>query len=532
MTRIRIFLIIAILWFAVLFNVERVSVNGQALNLDDAIYVITALTGVALLSFPNLGRQKLWVSTVAVYTGYIALHFLPLFEWHEGEFYVFFAEVLSPIITLVLMRSISHALLEFEMATEAFVLGADNLRTLPRTEGEEMVNHELYRARRFERPVAVIYCTIPESAVGDEETMVKTDIIPWRVTKTFKRRYQQVQLARGIASLTYKSDIIVEAGDGVVVCLPETNEEEARGFLKQLSIFMQETAQFDPMVGVACFPENGLTFEDLVKYAEAHVDEATAVIAEQAWSNADESDDHHKNGNGRGGDVLIDLAERLKLEQEASWVNKLAYQSASARAIYSVLKRATDIIIVTMVLLSVLPVFIVIAAMIYFDDRGPVFYRQWRTGYGGKRFKMFKFRTMYVNAKSIPPKVIQLPNGRVRYEWPEKIENDPRITRVGRFLRKTSLDELPQLINVLTGDMSLVGPRPTTWNLDMYTLHQTERLTVRPGITGLWQVSAREATNFDERLIWDMKYIDKMSLWLDAQIMWRTVAQVFKKGGV
>jgi lipopolysaccharide/colanic/teichoic acid biosynthesis glycosyltransferase len=525
MTRIRIRLIAAVVWFAVIFNAGRIQINGQSLDIDAAVYLISALIGIAMLSFPNLTRQRLSISIAGVAAVYSALHLFPGFGWEEKEFYMFLIEAAAPIATLMLMRWIGHALIEFEMATEAFVLGSDQMRLMQHAEGEELVNHELYRARRFERPVALVYCSVPEGVVSEEETLIKTDFISWRVTKSFKRRYQQVQLARAVASLTYKSDILVEGKNGVVVCLPETNGEEAKAFVRQLSIFMQDTAHFEPLVGIAAFPEQGLTFEDLVEIAERN-----AVLA----SKIEEKEDvwpHSQNGGGKG-DVQVDLDERLKIERDATWVNKLAYQSTSARAIYGVIKRAFDIMVVLSVLLAVMPVLLIVALMVYIDDGAPIFYMQWRTGYGGKRFKMFKFRTMYANAGSIPPTEVRMPNGEIRYEWPEKMENDPRITRVGRFLRKSSLDELPQLLNVLKGDMSLVGPRPTSWNLDMYTLHQTERLTVRPGITGLWQVSARETTNPDERLIWDMKYIDKMSLWLDAQILWRTFAQVFKKGGI
>jgi lipopolysaccharide/colanic/teichoic acid biosynthesis glycosyltransferase len=177
------------------------------------------------------------------------------------------------------------------------------------------------------------------------------------------------------------------------------------------------------------------------------------------------------------------------------------------------------------------PVIAGVALLIYLDDHGPIFYTQLRTGHRGRRFKIYKFRTMKVNAPAVPAQIVQGPNGKTQYLWPAKVKNDPRITRVGKVLRKTSLDELPQLINVLMGDMSFVGPRPTSWELSMYTLHQTERLTVQPGITGLWQVCARETQNFDERLLWDMKYIEKMSLSLDLQILWRTVSQVFQKKG-
>jgi lipopolysaccharide/colanic/teichoic acid biosynthesis glycosyltransferase len=173
-----------------------------------------------------------------------------------------------------------------------------------------------------------------------------------------------------------------------------------------------------------------------------------------------------------------------------------------------------------------------VALAIYLDDGAPVFYMQDRTGFGGKRFRMYKFRTMIVNAPTLPATKVVTEDGHEINAWPDKEKDDPRITRVGRFLRKTSLDEIPQIFNVLWGDMSLVGPRPTTWDVSMYTLHQTERLTVAPGLTGLWQVSARESKNPDERLLWDLKYVEKMSFWLDIQILWRTVMQVVDKGGV
>jgi lipopolysaccharide/colanic/teichoic acid biosynthesis glycosyltransferase len=144
---------------------------------------------------------------------------------------------------------------------------------------------------------------------------------------------------------------------------------------------------------------------------------------------------------------------------------------------------------------------------------------------------MYKFRSMTPGAATDSAKEIRLPDGSIRYEWERKESGDQRITRAGRILRKTSVDELPQLINVLLGHMSLVGPRPTTWDLDKYTMLQTERLTVRPGLTGLWQVCARETTNFDERLLWDIKYVARMSLWLDIQILIRTALQVFNRKG-
>ncbi len=116
--------------------------------------------------------------------------------------------------------------------------------------------------------------------------------------------------------------------------------------------------------------------------------------------------------------------------------------------------------------------------------------------------------------------------------WPDfKISDDPRVTRIGRILRKTSLDELPQTFNVIKGDMSLVGPRPTSFSADTYTLWHTERLEVQPGITGLWQVSGRSDVDFDERLRLDIEYIRQRSLWFDMKLLYRTVAAVLRPSG-
>ena len=168
------------------------------------------------------------------------------------------------------------------------------------------------------------------------------------------------------------------------------------------------------------------------------------------------------------------------------------------------------------------------ALAIWIDDPGPIFFVQMRTGKGGRRFPMYKFRTMVKDAEEKKKELAHLNE----LTWPDfKITNDPRITRVGRILRKTSLDELPQVFNVLKGDMSLVGPRPTSFDSSTYSLWHTERLEVLPGITGLWQVSGRSSLDFDERLRLDIEYIERRSLWLDIQILFRTVAAVFTQRG-
>jgi lipopolysaccharide/colanic/teichoic acid biosynthesis glycosyltransferase len=155
-------------------------------------------------------------------------------------------------------------------------------------------------------------------------------------------------------------------------------------------------------------------------------------------------------------------------------------------------------------------------------------FTQSRTGKGGRRFRMFKFRSMVPNAEDLKKELMHLNE----LQWPDfKITNDPRVTRFGRIMRKTSLDELPQILNVIRGDMSLVGPRPTSFSASTYQLWQTERLDVTPGLTGLWQIVGRGETEFDDRLRLDIAYIERRCLWLDIQILVRTFTTVIAARG-
>jgi lipopolysaccharide/colanic/teichoic acid biosynthesis glycosyltransferase len=195
---------------------------------------------------------------------------------------------------------------------------------------------------------------------------------------------------------------------------------------------------------------------------------------------------------------------------------------------YQIAKRIFDILLCLLVLPLVLPLVLICAALIWLDNPGPVFFKQMRTGKGGRRFPMYKFRTMVTNAEELKVEYAHLNE----LTWPDfKITNDPRNTRIGRILRKTSLDELPQIINVLKGNMSLVGPRPTSFDSSTYSLWHTERLEVVPGITGLWQISGRSNLDFDQRLRLDIEYIEQQSLLLDIQILFRTVTAVFSREG-
>ena len=184
-----------------------------------------------------------------------------------------------------------------------------------------------------------------------------------------------------------------------------------------------------------------------------------------------------------------------------------------------------------------LPILLTSALAIALDSRGPVFYRPRAIGKGGRPFTMFKFRSMFTDAsKSLHQDyVTKLIKGEIRQDpsgQPLKITNDPRVTRVGGFLRKTSLDELPQLINVLKGDMSLVGPRPCLpYEWEIYKDWHKKRSAVRPGITGLWQVVGRSEVSFEDMIILDLYYIYNRSFDLDLSILFETIFVVLKKKG-
>jgi lipopolysaccharide/colanic/teichoic acid biosynthesis glycosyltransferase len=195
---------------------------------------------------------------------------------------------------------------------------------------------------------------------------------------------------------------------------------------------------------------------------------------------------------------------------------------------YLVSKRVIDVVVCLLLLAVVVPALAICALAIALDSPGPIFFAQERTGRDGRRFRMLKLRTMVADAEERKAALAHL---NVLPPPDFKIPDDPRITRVGRFLRATSLDELPQVLNVLRGEMSLVGPRPTSFSADSYDLWHTHRLDVVPGITGLWQIEGRNVTTFDERLRLDVQYIRRRSLLFDLQLLARTVLVVLRRSG-
>lgn len=197
--------------------------------------------------------------------------------------------------------------------------------------------------------------------------------------------------------------------------------------------------------------------------------------------------------------------------------------------VYLRVKRAFDLTLILSAMPLILLVMGVCALAIKLDSPGgSILFHQRRTGRDGLRFRMYKFRSMVPNAAELEESLRHLS---ILPPPAFKIIDDPRITRVGRFLRKSSLDELPQLINVLRGDMSLVGPRPTPWPLAEYELWQTARLEMLPGITGLWQVEGRNTTDFSGWLRLEMRYMQRLSIWRDLVILGRTAGAVLRATG-
>jgi sugar transferase EpsL len=184
------------------------------------------------------------------------------------------------------------------------------------------------------------------------------------------------------------------------------------------------------------------------------------------------------------------------------------------------LPRWVDVLAASTGLIVALPLLLITALLIKVETRGPVFYRQIRVGRGGSSFELIKLRTMQHNAR--PDDV-----------WEPLLSDDPRITKVGRILRRTSIDEIPNLLNVLRGDMALVGPRPTIpAQVAQYTPFQRRRLEVRPGITGLAQVSGRNTLSWPARIVIDVDYVERRSVRLDLQILAQTVMQVLRRKDV
>ena len=196
--------------------------------------------------------------------------------------------------------------------------------------------------------------------------------------------------------------------------------------------------------------------------------------------------------------------------------------------LYKLLKKFLDFLFSLFFLIACIPIFILISLLIKLSSRGPIFFLQERIGKNNTTFKCIKFRTMHPEAKDILENLLMKDNKlRVEFEKTHKIKNDPRITTIGKFLRKTSLDELPQFINVLKGEMSIVGPRPiVNKEKKKYGKNLKKVLSIKPGITGLWQVSGRNNLTYKTRVRLDLNYAENYSFLMDMRILIRTIGVI------
>ena len=199
-------------------------------------------------------------------------------------------------------------------------------------------------------------------------------------------------------------------------------------------------------------------------------------------------------------------------------------------SLYSITKKIMDLVLSFIGLILLIPVFLILAILVKLDSKGPVFYAHTRKGKNRSDIKIYKFRTMYSNSDEIFESFSD--EQKEEYYKNFKLDNDPRVTKIGDFLRRTSLDEIPPLINVLKGDLSLVGPRPIVEKeICKYGQYADKLFSVIPGITGYWQSHGRSDTSYEERIEMDMYYIDNRSILLDIKIMFKTVISVIKKEG-
>ena len=232
-------------------------------------------------------------------------------------------------------------------------------------------------------------------------------------------------------------------------------------------------------------------------------------------------------------DIIVN--EAVINEQSVNNIRIINKEKTNKKILYRATKRMIDIIgaIVGIIFLIPTTIAVCLARKISKEDKGPVFYEQLRYGKNGKVFRLYKFRSMCIGADEKLKKYLE-ENEEIRKEFQKthKLQNDPRITKIGNFLRKTSLDELPQVINILKGEMSFVGPRPVVEKeVEDYGKNKDKFLSVKPGLTGYWQVNGRSNTTYKERMEMELYYVDNCSLWLDIKIFFKTFITVFKKEG-
>lgn len=587
MLRQRFLSISLVIWLILLFNIERYDLLG--INLPTLLYIVAAAVVVAVIIVPDFILIRWYVLLVPVASIYGIYRYFTL-ENTTGipDFLFVIAEVSIISLTFFLGWLISRQIADTERTYDSLVMNSENSRLLEPHEGEEIFNQELFRARQYDRPVSMLVIKPP--SLNDLEHIYQ-NYLGYQVS--LQHRYLKSRIAQLSEALLYATDPITTHGDNVVICLPETDSDAALDLARRIAAVVHASLGVTVQIGIVQLSKEMPLFQDMLSAAGKnlyafvmqddedeqkpprggryedddtmpipYLDEdgtiAVGSAAELVPALEKNTSEMQNDDNGKKpqlsayerlisnllGVQLVPL-EQLRIEGDKIsksyynpdfWVNRLPYQSRASKFIYRYIKRAMDIFLILLASPLILTVCGLVALLIYLEDRGPVLYSQERTGLGNHKFKMWKFRSMIVDAND-SEKLAEL--GVFRNERGEtvdadgnKLTDDPRITRIGKFIRKTSLDEIPQLWNILVGDMSLVGPRPTSFGVEKYQMSQTHRLSVKPGLTGLWQVYDRGDTDFDNRMIWDMRYIDKICLWLDIQVLFLTITrQILKRRG-
>ena len=217
--------------------------------------------------------------------------------------------------------------------------------------------------------------------------------------------------------------------------------------------------------------------------------------------------------------------------QDISSISTKTYKEVlTKRKPYKMVKRIMDIVLSLIALVLLSPIFLIIALAIKLESKGPVFFKHTRIGKNGKIIKIYKFRSMVENAEDLIKKFT--PEQMKEYKENYKLTNDPRITKVGKVLRKTSLDELPQLINIIKGELSIIGPRPVVQEeLEKYGQNAQKFLSVTPGLTGYWAANGRSCTSYEQRMEMELFYVDNLSFKMDMKVFFKTIGAVIKREG-
>ncbi len=333
--------------------------------------------------------------------------------------------------------------------------------------------------------------------------------------------------AQPIAGLTEKRNVLIAGCDRNAHLLHSHLERNPDlGFV--VKGYLDRRQGFRPASRVPKQKEEGLLggIDDLASIVRAHfIDEIFLTLPRDRDLVEDIA--RHAFATGVSVRVVPALSEGLAVDQPVEFIGSfptVTLHRQSTATLQLLVKRLLDVALSGIALTALLPLFAIIGAIIKLDSEGRILYKSVRVGKKGQTFTCYKFRTMVEDADDLKESLRHLnERGGVLF----KIANDPRITRIGSVLRKFSLDELPQLWNVLTGDMSLVGPRPCVPSeYKQYTIDQLRRLDVVPGITGLWQVEARKSPSFEDYVSLDKKYVDEWNLGLDCKILWKTVGVV------